>query len=156
MTELSIDEMLAWLRVALDDVERVAKGAYPGPWRVGYVDADRAWQIISRDRGVAWIPDSGFNEPNVQHIALHDPARVLRDVEATRKILAEVMSWTHFYLDQDGWYSCSQAVDPSESDAEPGSGCLDGDRAGRPCDCGLDRRRKAILGPIAEAYRERR
>lgn len=39
----------------------------------------------------------------------------LRDVESNRAIIAEVVSWKHFYLDEDAWYSCGLAEDPHDS-----------------------------------------
>lgn len=90
------------------------------------------------------------------HIARHDPARVLREVTAKRAILAEILSWEHAYVDGDSWLSCAQATSPSwggdSEDAEPGSGCADEDRAGGPCDCGLDRRRATMLHVLAAPY----
>ena len=37
----------------------------------------------------AWLPLGNPDDSNRNHIARHDPARVLREVEAKRKILAE-------------------------------------------------------------------
>jgi len=90
--------------------------------------------------------------PTAVHIARHDPVRVLADVEAKRAILAEVMSWGHTYIDGDTWFSCAQAASAFDEDGTPGSGCADDDRAGGPCDCGLDRRRATFLYALAAPY----
>lgn len=77
------------------------------------------------------------------------------DATAKRSIVAEVMSWRHRYEGMDAYYSCAQAADPDPvpgEDGGPGSGCADEDRAGGPCDCGLDARRAAILAALAGLY----
>jgi hypothetical protein len=85
------------------------------------------------------------------HIGLNEPQAVLDGCDADLAILDEVSSWRHLYLDDDGWYSCAQAIDPHEDNAEPGSGCLN-DRAGGPCDCGVDARRDRIVKAVASRY----
>ncbi len=93
-----------------------------------------------------------MHEATSVHIALHDPARALRQVAAGRRILAEVMGWGHHYNDDDCWYSCGLAVAPGET--EPGSGCHNDDHIGR-CTCGLEARRMRVLGPLASTYADR-
>jgi len=87
-----------------------------------------------------------------EHIARHDPARVLAEVAAKRRVLAEVASWLHDYVAGDTWFSCAQAVEPHEPEATSGSGCSDERRAGEPCDCSLDRRREVLLCALAGPY----
>jgi hypothetical protein len=62
---------------------------------------------------------------------------------------AEALAGPHLYVDDDTWYSCSQGRERSED--EPGSGCADDDRRGKPCDCGRDARVKAIAAEIHAA-----
>lgn len=88
------------------------------------------------------------------HIARHDPAAVRADIAGKRALLDHVAGWEHTYVDGDTWFSCSQATGRSE-DSEPGSGCADELRAGKPCDCGLDDRRLAVLRTIALGYQHR-
>jgi hypothetical protein len=76
------------------------------------------------------------------------PASVIRDVEATRSLVAEILKFSHVYNGSDEYYSCTQATDPHEEGAEPGSGCFN-ERAGEPCDCGRDARVGRLLGIIA-------
>jgi Family of unknown function (DUF6221) len=73
--------------------EAAAKAACGSDWRQGGV----RWvmrthpsdiQMIRTDAGLAVIYDNGSpTEDEACHIALHDPARALRDVEAGRRIL---------------------------------------------------------------------
>lgn len=59
-------------------------------------------------------------------------------------LLALIESQPHQICD-DGWYSCSQAIDPY--DGEPA--CIDEHRRGDPCDCGRDAlvaKAKTIIG----------
>ena len=60
------------------------------------------------------------------------PDRVLRSIEAKRKILAAVTARSHVYNDDDPWFSCPQAV--VSDDPTPGSGCANETRANGPCD----------------------
>ena len=67
-----MSELVVFLKARLDDDERVAKGAE----RTSTAD----WiQAVLR---------SPFDFRTNDHIARHDPARVLREVEAKRRILA--------------------------------------------------------------------
>lgn len=75
------------------------------------------------------------------------PNRWQQECELKRKLIDEIMSWRHYYLDEDCWYSCGLAVAPDES--EPGSGCCRDDNVGT-CTCGLAERQMRILRPMAE------
>lgn len=89
------------------------------------------------------------------HIARNDPARVLRRVKATRDLVADILAEPHDYIPGDEFYSCSQAVDPYPGESgEPGSGCSDPERAGKPCDCGRDARVARLLGIIASEWED--
>lgn len=68
-----------------------------------------------------------------------DPRRMLQEIESAGRLIAEIQAMPHLYIEGDSWFSCSQAVsDWGDGDTEPGSGCSDDDRAGKPCDCGRD------------------
>jgi hypothetical protein len=95
--------------------------------------------------------DEEVRTADAAHIVRHDPARVLRNVQGARVILDVVASWTHRSC-QDGYYSCSQATEVNGFPAD--EACADEDRAGEPCDCGLEARRLAILRPLALPYAE--
>jgi hypothetical protein len=87
-----VSDLAAFLAARLDEDEAAAKaGAYlPGK------DWDAAVHGSGRERdGVLWDEDHAnviawFDDElaAAQHAARHDPARVLREVEAKRKILA--------------------------------------------------------------------
>ncbi|WP_219825902.1 DUF6221 family protein [Nonomuraea typhae] len=96
-----MDDLIAFLRARLDDEERTARAATPGPWRV---DPDRLLSGLHRVVTADCIegPTAGHEHGSVvvagddvggtascdaQHIVLHDPARVLREVEAKRQLL---------------------------------------------------------------------
>jgi len=88
-----MDGLIAFLNARLNEDEATAKTATAGPWEFegddptddeiysvhdGIVDLVGVTVAFTRDRNVA----------NGQHIALHDAARVLREVEAKRAIIA--------------------------------------------------------------------
>lgn len=87
-----MSDLAAWLRAQLDEDERVARVASPGPWRVDsetyaeaiYGASDEAVIAGGRWGGEASVFDS---TADAIHIARHDPARVLAEVAAKRKIL---------------------------------------------------------------------
>ena len=78
-----------FLAARYDEEEAAAKACQsPSPWKAATHPSDH-W-IVTDATGDALIYDEGT--PTLEeaaHIALHDPARVLREVEAKRKILAE-------------------------------------------------------------------
>jgi hypothetical protein len=105
----------AFLRDRQDEDERAALAALDGEWPPG-------------------LP--GCGEIARAHIAAHPPARVLREVAASRERVAELLSRPHDRNAADEFSSCAQAV--AEGGGVPGSGCADPLRSARPCDCGRD------------------
>lgn len=86
-----MDELIAFARARLDEDEAAAKaagGSTPqGIW--AQVDPERRPGRIECDSGYVVTYDEGSpDEGQAPHIARHDPARVLREVEAKRAILA--------------------------------------------------------------------
>lgn len=165
---MAVSSILAFLTARLDEAQALAEAAQkidPAPWSAG-VDEEgpgphgRAVQgngmVIAADEVGLWDCEGSFTlcmtVPTTRHVAHWDPARVLREIEAKRELLAEIASWKHDYVDGDTWFSCAQAVNPFDKDGAPGSGCSNEHRAGEPCDCGLDRRRKKILKALAKPY----
>jgi hypothetical protein len=75
-------------RIAED--EAAARAATPGPWSAGSEYADAAvWQGDDHSMGIAhasWEYDES-SAANFDHIARHDPARVLARCEADRRIV---------------------------------------------------------------------
>ena len=80
--------MVAFLEARLDEDEAGAKACQsPSPWKTATHPAD-SW-IVTDATGEPVIYDEGT--PSLEeaaHIARHDPARVLRDVEADRALLS--------------------------------------------------------------------
>lgn len=95
-----------FLRARLDDDEAKARAAHGATWvasrRGGVVDLDDAegHEIAGRDGGLAW-PDADF-------MAHHDPARVLREVAAKRRLVDQ---WADRYDDNP------HATSPEAADA---------------------------------------
>ncbi|MEV0598568.1 DUF6221 family protein [Streptomyces sp. NPDC050315] len=88
-------DLVAFLRARLDEDEAVARAAFPAPWtrrdHVAGVHADDATQERPFGSAVAdcrRVPGGfGYGTANADHIARHDPARVLAEVEAKRQIV---------------------------------------------------------------------
>jgi hypothetical protein len=98
-----MDDLVAWLHQQLDDDGRAAGHAQPGPWRIGNTgDPTRPCDIhtFPAARDVAdrlrWV--------DAEHIARHDPARVLREVEAKRRAIdLHAIIWREVgWLERDG------------------------------------------------------
>lgn len=96
-----MEDLIAWLRACLDDDEKAAKAATPGPWRHS---PDKHWHrpgtpefeesVFAGPAGDAATSVAGTgpsDDPqsmaDAAHIARHDPAAVLADVEAKRAVL---------------------------------------------------------------------
>jgi hypothetical protein len=95
-----VDGLVEWLRAQLDEDEQAARRAGDSFRQVGETgvivatEGDRAEECASANwAGIA------------EHIVRHDPARVLREIDAKRRILAECAYW-HGKL-------AKEAVDPS-------------------------------------------
>ena len=97
-------DLIAFLNARIEEDEQAARAATPGPWAaldggVMSID-DESWPVTStetdRERG------------DRVHIARHDPARVLADVETKRRIIEEHLPWSGKQND-DGVY-CSTCV----------------------------------------------
>jgi hypothetical protein len=102
-----IDDLIPWLRAQLDEDERVARAATAARW---WHNPGKAWldpaafEAFDLSKGEEFVgygesPLSGCvaatgpashaqSMADAEHIALHDPARVLAEVDAKRRILA--------------------------------------------------------------------
>jgi Family of unknown function (DUF6221) len=91
-----MDDLVAFLYARLDEDETAAKAATDGPWKTevfGRGSGRQEWVVVGHtgsratingEVGVGWmagLPHDG------EHIARHDPVRVLREVAAKRAIL---------------------------------------------------------------------
>jgi hypothetical protein len=65
-----MDDLVTWLRAQIDEDERIARPLAERPW--------------------TWLPDEVMRDMS-EHIVRHDPARVLREIEAKRRILDVVL-----------------------------------------------------------------
>lgn len=79
------------LLAALDEAERKARAATPGPWAKPYDGADDGW-LIHNARGTEYVLTvsvvySGRAEPDAEHIASWDPNTVLRLIARDRALL---------------------------------------------------------------------
>ncbi|MET9909649.1 DUF6221 family protein [Streptomyces sp. NPDC006476] len=76
-----MDDLVEWLRAQLDEDERIARAA-GGTW---WAPPDLAGQV--HDSGGVNI--EAKLRSFATHIAEHDPARVLREIDAKRRIIEE-------------------------------------------------------------------
>lgn len=76
-----MSDIVDFLTARLDDDERIAADLIAGPrWRA---ESNSVWEVDDDDQ----VCRAGTAE-DAEHIARHDPARVLADVAAKRAILA--------------------------------------------------------------------
>ncbi|THA82739.1 DUF6221 family protein [Streptomyces sp. A0592] len=88
-----MDDLVQFLRARLDEDEQAARAATGGPWVLD--DERHAEQILTADESVVvvggsrWSGEAPVFETTADglHIARHDPARVLAEVDAKRRIL---------------------------------------------------------------------
>ena len=87
-----MNDLIAFIRARIDEDERTARRA------ADVYDGATTWELTratAMDVGertfIAEIgaDEDGFRPSELDHIARHDPARVLREVEAKRRILDE-------------------------------------------------------------------
>jgi hypothetical protein len=80
-------ELVTWLRAQLDEDERVARAA-GGKWGNGLPATIHPNPTVFRTvtRGAGVVCGSILSE-DAEHIARHDPARVLREVAAKRAVV---------------------------------------------------------------------
>jgi hypothetical protein len=100
----SMDDLVTWLRAQLDDDELTARAAADSMLWHGPVKAGEVWdshlgfvytegQVPGVWDECLWKADTPgrytreMSEHCAHHVARHDPARVLREVEAKRQII---------------------------------------------------------------------
>lgn len=92
-----MDDLVQWLRAQLDEDERIARAAAQdtGPdwyYNDGFVFSRRGalpQELVERSEFIAAFPLQDFLEQGRgEHVAHHDPARALREIEADRALLA--------------------------------------------------------------------
>ncbi|MFD9087634.1 DUF6221 family protein [Streptomyces prasinus] len=100
-----MDELVQWLRAQLDEDERIARAATPGPWEQSGI-GEYGWGVsFGRAGAGVEAEDSDQGRADADHIAEHDPARVLREIDAKRRILADAAEY------QPGMYGYPEMKD---------------------------------------------
>ena len=86
-------DLVEFLRARIGDDERIARETiHPGrtgEWEFDEYEEDgqRRWHLLLDRIAPGLYDTSGMGPSTMRHIARHDPARVLRDVEAKRLLL---------------------------------------------------------------------
>lgn len=92
-------ELVGFLRARLDEDEQVARASEQRPWLHASTAPPSGWVYVESGRDavheVARVRVAG----NAEHIARHDPARVLREVEVKRQLLEAVEEYLHDHED---------------------------------------------------------
>lgn len=83
-----------FLNARLDEEQAAARAAAPGPWR-----ADGGSAKVFDGAGTP-VAEAGDSPATADHIARHDPERVLREVALRRRIVREVEEYTRFSRDR--------------------------------------------------------
>ena len=93
------DGLIAFFRARLDEDEAAAKAAWPGPWDLetevgGFGPVACVLMPIPQHKSArtgltSYTPLGTQDADTAAHIARHDPARALREVEAGRMIIAQ-------------------------------------------------------------------
>jgi hypothetical protein len=80
-----VDDLITWFREQLDDDERIASaaGSLNSTWR----EVGRTGVIVCSEGGRAEELIEAHIAPPAPHITRFDPARVLREVEAKRRLV---------------------------------------------------------------------
>ena len=105
-------DLVAFLRRMLDADEQAARDASAGPWWAEDT-SPRRWgeerdaEVASSQGRVALLDHDRNGDLNAEHVARWDPARVLAEVEAKRKIMAE--AFHHAATIDSEWGCCHDA-----------------------------------------------
>jgi uncharacterized protein DUF6221 len=130
-----MDDLSTWLLEQIAEDDRLAKAATPGPWQWDGDAVDQVAQspdYIARYRYIGWDGDDreGVLAVNGEHIAAWDPARVLAECEAKRRVLQRhqpVEQW-HGHGQYRRLYriECSTCLEGSPPDDPNDPGCYHG------------------------------
>lgn len=92
---MSTDGLVEFVEARLADDERIAREVEQrGPWAVSEYEGS----LYETDYGVFALGPYGGSVVGGEHVVRHDPARVLRDVAAKRRLLA--LAKTHLRFDE--------------------------------------------------------
>lgn len=86
-----MDDLVQWLRAQLDEDEVKARTVGEETWEARYVDSandypDTATVRLSDGTDIAVM--ERYSMQDAEHIATWDPARVLREIDAKRQVIA--------------------------------------------------------------------
>jgi hypothetical protein len=120
--------LVAWLRTCLDQDEATARACPPWPWRIEYDDNPDITASPGRRRGV--LLDANEDAPSLvvsdpygevgpahEHIARHDPARVLKEVQAKRRLLDLYYLWRGTEDSLDGMTRVGPSIPVEEEES---------------------------------------
>ena len=113
------------LAASLDEDQRLAEAAAPGPWVLANNDSDpywngfkwdfsenasarhnvtRSWHVKGPHVTIQSATNDAYFVPDLKHITRHDPARALRYVEAVRAIVKESSGEGHGWAEREPSY----------------------------------------------------
>lgn len=120
-----MDDLVTWFRAQLDEDERVAREAAHGSWEYQDMNSVGGGRVCDPTVAIATIHfDAERVDPRIRrtisereaaatgtHIARWDPARVLAEVDAKRRIL-DLSTWDAEFPDSSGGYdsACEDVV----------------------------------------------
>ena len=145
-----MDDLVTWLRAQLDEDERIAREAVryaDATWRLDSVDNVAVSSVLTAaGEQEAPITADRWRRPMVEsagvvaHVAAHDPARVLREVDAKRQWLEALIGESHATLRPGGSTEIYCGADYGTSES---------------CECGRDDRVSQYLRLLALPYADR-
>ena len=87
-----MDDLVQFLRARLDEDAALAGAASPGPWSAN-AEADEVLAVDGVTVADGFALSSRQLRATTEHIARHNPARVLAEVEAKRRAVNECAYW---------------------------------------------------------------
>lgn len=140
---------MRWLNGCFDEDERIAREATEDVGVPEWIGSDQSGHAWRYNYGGVWGVTDGAasNAPEVvltdfagiqSHITEHDPARVLREIDSKRQLLADIVAEPHASVKPGGSTTIYCAAD-----------------SGEPCDCGRDARVTRQLRLLALPYSHR-
>jgi hypothetical protein len=119
-------DLATWLRAQLDEDERIALAASPGPWKPN-AEHDEVLAVDDERVADGFALSGNQLRATVDHIVCWDPARVLAEVDAKRRVLDLHAPFT----DYAGRIRCEHCTELCHS--RSGLGCEDPADAIHPC-----------------------
>jgi acyl transferase domain-containing protein len=100
-----VSDLVQFLRARLDEDERIARAATDGPWRIDnetYAESINAADGVQVVAGGRWGGEASVfdSTEDAIHIAAHDPARVLAEVQAKRMLLDSIIPTMNDFEDK--------------------------------------------------------